>query len=65
MNQERDRKETERQKNKWTYLCNRDMESMGLKVEDEMDRTKWEKEVQNHSGDTRRREKPEKKKKTK
>ena len=29
------------------------MESVGLKVEDVMDRTKWMKEIQNYSGDPR------------
>ncbi len=35
----------------------------GLKEEDALDRTKWENDIQYHSGDPRRREKPEEKKK--
>ena len=32
---------------------NRDMESVGTKAEDVMDRTKWKREVQNYSSDSR------------
>ena len=33
-----------RQKTMWKDLCNRDMESVGLKVEDVMDRSREEKD---------------------
>ena len=32
---------------------NRDVESVGLRVEGVMDRTKWKREVQNYSSDSR------------
>ena len=41
------------------------MESVGLKEEDGLDRTKWKHHIQNHSGDPRLLEKPEEKKKMK
>ena len=31
--------------------CKRDMESVGLKVEDVLDRTTWKNDIRNHSGD--------------
>ena len=31
----------------------RDMESVGLKEEDVLDRTNWENDIQDHSGDSR------------
>ena len=34
-----------RQTTRWNDSCKRDMESMGMKVEDVMDRTKWESET--------------------
>ena len=40
-----------RQKTWWKVLCN--MESVGLKEEDVMDRTKWKRENQNYFGDPR------------
>ena len=39
------------------------MESVGLKEDDALDSTKWKNNIQNHSGNTRRWEKPEEKKK--
>ena len=33
--------------------CKRDMESVGLKEEDALDRTKWKNDIHNHSGDPR------------
>ena len=32
-------------------LCKRDMESVGLKVADVLDRTTWKNDIHNHSGD--------------
>ena len=34
----------------WKDSCNRDMESVGLKVEDVMDRTLWKRELQKLHG---------------
>ena len=39
------------------------MESVGLKEEDALDRTKWKNDIHNHSGDPRLWEKPEEGKK--
>ena len=52
-----------KQKTRWKDSCKRDMESTGLKEEDALDRTKWKNDIQYHSDDTRRWEKPEEKKK--
>ena len=35
-----------RQKTKWKYSCKRDMESVWLKEEDVLDRTKWKNDIQ-------------------
>ena len=50
-----------RQKTRWKESCERDMESVELKEEDVLDRTKSKREIKNSSGDLRRWEKPEKK----
>ena len=42
-----------RHETRWKDSCKRDMESVGLKEEDALDRTKWKNDIQNHSGDTR------------
>ena len=42
-----------RQKTRWKDLCKREMESVGLKEEDVLDRTKWKNDIQYHSGDPR------------
>ena len=39
-----------RQKTRWKDSCKRDMESMGLKEEDVLDRTKWKNYIHNHAG---------------
>ena len=52
-----------RQKTRMKDLCNRSMESLRLKVEDVMDRTKWKSEIHKQSGDPRWQEKPKKKNK--
>ena len=54
-----------RQKTRWKDSHKRDMENVGLKVEDVLDRTKGKRDIDNHSGDPRRRENPEKTKKFK
>ena len=50
------------QKTRCKDSCKRDPESLGLKEEDVLDRTKWKNDIQNHSGDPRLWEKPEEKK---
>ena len=48
------RRHTERKTdNRVERLSKRYMESVGLKVEDILDRTKWKRDIQNHSGDPR------------
>ena len=42
----------ERQTTRWNKSCKRDVESVGLKEEDILDRTKWHTAIQNHSGVT-------------
>ena len=51
-----------RQKTSWKDSCKRDVESVRLKEEYVLDRTKWKNDIQNHSGDPRWWEKPEEKK---
>ena len=51
-----------RQKIRWKDSCKRDMESLGLKEEDALDRTKWKNDIQYHSGDPRGWKMPEEKK---
>ena len=41
---------------------NRDMESVGLKVEDVMDRVKWQRKIENYSSDSKMMGKAEEKK---
>ena len=49
-----------RQKTRWKDTCNRDVESVGLKEEENaLDRTNWKNFIQYRSGDTRLWEKPE------
>ena len=46
------RKETEmKTETMWKDSCKRDMESVGLKDADVLDRTKWNNYIHNHSGD--------------
>ena len=49
-----------RQKTRWEDSCK--TESLGLKEEDALGRTKWKDDIQYHSGDSRRRDKPQEKK---
>ena len=42
-----------RQKTRWKDSCKRYMESVWLKEEDVLDRTKWKNDIQYHSGDPR------------
>ena len=42
-----------RQKARWKDSCKRDIESMWLKEEDAIDRTKWKNYFQYHCGDPR------------
>ena len=42
-----------RQKTRWKDSCKRDMESVGLKDKDALDRTMWKNDIHNHSGDPR------------
>ena len=37
----------------WKDSCKRDMESVGLKVEDLLNRTKWKNDIPNHFGEPR------------
>ena len=52
-----------RPKTRWTDVCKRDMQTVGLREGDEGDRAYWKETINNHSGDPRWREKPEEKKK--
>ena len=45
-------------KTRWKDSCKRDMESVELKEEDALDRTKWKNDIQYHSGDPRWWDKP-------
>ena len=48
------RKKTEgRQQTGWKDSCKRGRESVGLKEEDVLDRTKWKNDIQYHSSDPR------------
>ena len=38
---------------RWKHSCKRNMESIGSKEEDVLDRTKWKNDIHNHSGDPR------------
>ena len=49
-----------RQKTRWKDLCKRGMDTVGLKWKDILDRITWKRDIQNHSGNTRWWEKPEK-----
>ena len=40
-----------RQKTGWKDSCKRVVESVGLKEEDVLDRTKWKNDILNHTGD--------------
>ena len=42
-----------RHNTRWKDSCKRDMESVGLKEDDELDRAKWKNDIHNHSGDSR------------
>ena len=42
-----------KQKTRWKNSCNRDMESVGLKADGVLDRTKWKRAIQNSSGESR------------
>ena len=42
-----------RHETRWKDSCKRDMERVGLKEEDVLDRTKWKNGIQYHSGDPR------------
>ena len=37
-----------RQTTRWKDSCKRDMESVGLKEEDVLDRIKWKRDIQDH-----------------
>ena len=47
-----------REKPRWKDSCKRDMESVGLKDEEVLDKTMWKNDIQNHFGDPRWWEKP-------
>ena len=51
-----------RHKTRWKDLCKRDMENVGLKEDDALDRATSKNDIKTHSGDPRRWEKPEEKK---
>ena len=42
-----------RERNRWKDSCKSDMESVGLKEEGILYRTKWKRDIDNHSGDPR------------
>ena len=41
------------QQTRWKDSCKRDMESVGLKDKDALDRTKWKNYIRYHSGGSR------------
>ena len=42
-----------KQKTRWKDACNKDTESVVLKVNGILNRTLWKRDIQNHSGDPR------------